>query len=55
MYKILLVEDDPVIAAEVQRHLRQWDYEVVCAEDFKNVMGTFAGCRPHFGHSASLL
>lgn len=47
MYKILLVEDDPVIAAEVQRHLRQWDYEVVCAEDFKNVMGTFAGCRPH--------
>lgn len=47
MYKILLVEDDPVIAAEVQRHLRQWDYEVVCAEDFKNVMGTFAGCQPH--------
>ncbi len=47
MYKILLVEDNPVIAAEVQRHLRQWDYEVVCAEDFKNVMGTFAGCRPH--------
>lgn len=47
MYKILLVEDDPVIAAQVQKHLRQWNYEVTCAEDFKCVLETFTTYQPH--------
>lgn len=47
MYKILLVEDDPVIAAQVQRHLQQWDYEVACVENFKCVLDTFTTYRPH--------
>ena len=46
-YKILLVEDDPVIAAEVCRHLERWDYEVICAKDFKNIGALFLETQPH--------
>ena len=46
-YRLLLVEDDSVIAGEMKRHLERWGYEVVCAEDFGNVLGTFAACSPH--------
>lgn len=38
MYKILIVEDDMVIAKEVSRHLEKWGYEVKAAEDFHKVM-----------------
>ena len=47
MYKILLVEDDPVISSEVCKHLRKWDYEVVCAKDFKNIEELFLQIQPH--------
>lgn len=30
MYKILIVEDDRVIADKMKEHLEKWDYEVVC-------------------------
>lgn len=31
MYKILIVEDDRVIANKMKEHLEKWDYEVhVC-------------------------
>ena len=33
-YRLLLVEDDSVIAGEMKRHLEKWGYEVICAEDF---------------------
>ena len=46
-YRLLLVEDDTVIAGEMKRHLEKWGYEVFCAEDFGNVLGTFAACSPH--------
>ena len=46
-YRLLLVEDDSVIAGEMKRHLERWGYEVICAEDFGNVLGTFAACSPH--------
>lgn len=46
-YRLLLVEDDSVIAGEMKRHLEKWGYEVICAEDFGNVLGTFAACSPH--------
>ena len=47
MYKILLVEDDPVISSEVCKHLRKWDYEVVCAKDFKNIEELFLQIQLH--------
>lgn len=46
-YRLLLVEDDAVIAEEMKRHLERWGYEVSCAEDFGNVLGAFAACSPH--------
>lgn len=46
-YRILIVEDDTVIAEEMKRHLEKWAYEVVCVSDFRNVLGEFAACAPH--------
>lgn len=37
MYKILIVEDDRVIADKMKEHLEKWDYEVACVQDFKRV------------------
>jgi len=38
MYRIFIVEDDPVIARLVQQHLQSWGHTVACAEDFKDIM-----------------
>lgn len=46
-YRLLLVEDDTVIAEGMKLHLEKWGYEVICAEDFGNVLKTFAACSPH--------
>jgi two-component system, OmpR family, response regulator protein BraR/BceR len=46
MYKILIVEDDLVIAKTVMNHLTSWGYDVECAEDFKNVLGGFVSFDP---------
>ena len=37
MYKIYMVEDDPIIAKTVKNHLESWDYEVTLVSDFSNV------------------
>ena len=42
MYKIFLVEDDNVIANQVEKHLRSWNYEVIIAKDFRDIMSDFA-------------
>ena len=49
MYRILVVEDDMTIAKALASHLRKWDYEVACVEDFKNVMEIFAEYDPRYG------
>lgn len=46
-YRLLLVEDDTVIASEMKRHLEKWGYEVDCVQDFGNVLAEFAACSPH--------
>ena len=46
MYRILIVEDDEIIARSLKKHLESWDYDVVCVEDFSDVMKKFAGRRP---------
>ena len=45
-YRLLLVEDDAVIAGAMRRHLEGWGYQVACAERFDNVLGEFAAFAP---------
>lgn len=46
MYKILMVEDDAVIASSIEAHLSRWGYEIRCGSDFHNIMGEFAEFAP---------
>ncbi|EOS24461.1 hypothetical protein C806_01972 [Lachnospiraceae bacterium 3-1] len=41
MYKLLVVEDDEVIARAIKNHMESWGYEVVCVEDFRDVPQIF--------------
>lgn len=47
MYRILVVEDDRVIAGEMKKYLEKWGYEVKLAEDFGDVLKPFADFKPH--------
>ena len=46
MYKILIVEDDEVIARTVCAHLRKWGFEAEAAEDFRDVLSAFVRFAP---------
>lgn len=46
MHKILIVEDDMVIAKAVADNIRTWDCEVRCVENFKDVMTEFTSFGP---------
>lgn len=47
MYKIQIVEDDAVIAAEISKYLLRWGYEVAAVTDFTDVIGHFKRFSPH--------
>lgn len=47
MYKIMIIEDDRIIAGTIRRHLEKWDYAVECVEDFKKVEEMFRDMQPH--------
>ncbi|BAK97727.1 OmpR family two-component response regulator [Oscillibacter valericigenes Sjm18-20] len=44
--RILIVEDDPVIAGAMEAHLQSWGHRVTRITDFQNVMGEFAAAAP---------
>jgi len=46
MYKILIVEDDMVIAKTTKEYIETWGGIVKCVENFKDVMSDFAEFRP---------
>lgn len=46
MYRILIVEDDLVIAGAVKRHLESWGYQVACVEKFDAVLTEFVEFDP---------
>lgn len=46
MYRILIVEDDKVIAEQIGKYLGKWGYEVEAVKDFADVMGQFAAYEP---------
>lgn len=47
MYKILIVEDDRVIAAAMKKHIESWGFVVKCVEDFRHVLAEFTVFAPH--------
>lgn len=47
MYKMLIVEDDPMIADEVAAQIAHWGIEAKKADDLRNVMQVFAEFQPH--------
>ena len=46
MYRIFVVEDDPGIAQAVCAHLRQWELDARCAQNFRAVMEEFSAFDP---------
>ncbi len=46
MYKIMIVEDDTVIANQISKFLFTWDYHVEIANDFRNIMNEFSRINP---------
>lgn len=44
--KVLIVEDDLVIAESLERELSQWNYEVVVAKQFDNILDLFNTHQP---------
>ncbi len=47
MYKILIIEDDKTISKTLMEHLIKWEYEVNCADDFKNIKELVIETNPH--------
>jgi DNA-binding response OmpR family regulator len=47
MYKIMIIEDDMTIAKTLKEHLSKWNYDIIYATNFKNVMGEFNKFKPH--------
>jgi two-component system response regulator protein BraR/BceR len=46
MHKILIVEDDSVIAGAIKSHIETWGCAARCVSDFQNVLAEFAAYDP---------
>jgi len=46
VHRILVVEDDPVIAGAIAKSVAKWGYEVECVADFQDVLGHFVRFDP---------
>ena len=46
-YRILIVEDDEVIAHSIQKLMGDWGWEACCVEAFSKVLDTVASYNPH--------
>lgn len=47
MYRLLIIEDDRGIAEVMKDQAEQWDLQVRCVQNFRNVMSEFAAFDPH--------
>ena len=45
-YKILIIEDDKIIAESIKKHLEKWEYRVHCVTDFKEVISEVTTFKP---------
>ena len=46
MQKIMIVEDDEIIASSIKKHLEKWNYDVFVVNDFENVLEDFRNYEP---------
>ncbi|MGE5629455.1 MAG: response regulator transcription factor [Solirubrobacterales bacterium] len=46
MHKILIIEDDTIIAGAIENHIKTWGCHVKCISDFQNVIQTFVEYDP---------
>ena len=46
MYKILIVEDDNIIAKSIKKHIETWGCEAESVTDFENVLSAFVAYDP---------
>ena len=46
LYRILIIEDDQVIAQMLQKHLETWGHSARCAQDFHNILSEFTDYDP---------
>ncbi|WP_163193483.1 response regulator transcription factor [Clostridium thermarum] len=46
MHKILIVEDDMIIAKSIKKHIASWGFEAECVTDFKDVLAAFVAYSP---------
>ena len=44
--KLMIVEDDEILAGEIRDFLSRWGYETNLALDFSDIVGEFARCNP---------
>lgn len=47
MYRIMIIEDDKGIAQAISKQTSMWNIESVCVNDFRNIMGELAECKPN--------
>ena len=47
MYKIMIVEDDPVIAGAMEKHIASWGHGVYTARSFQNILSEYEAAQPH--------
>lgn len=47
MYRIMIVEDDPVIAGAMEHHITGWGHEVHVAKQFRDILPEFEAFSPH--------
>ena len=47
VYRVLIVEDDRVIAKSVRQHIEAWGFSARTVRDFSDVMREFAEFDPH--------
>lgn len=46
MSRLLIVEDDKIIAEKMKQHLEQWAYQVTLITDFKEILGEVTKIQP---------
>ena len=46
LYRVLIVEDDMVIAKSIANYLNKWNYQTKCITDFRNVLDEFIAFDP---------
>lgn len=47
MYKIMIIEDDETMAHTMKKQIESWGNEVLCADDFQNIIPAFVTFDPH--------